>query len=88
MSPEEKARLAIDKKLKDAGWVIQDLREINLSAGLGVAVREYPTDSGEVDYALFIAGEPCGVIEAKKDVEGLAVKKHRYGTLANQGEGD
>lgn len=85
MSPEEKARLAIDKKLKDAGWVIQDLREINLSASLGVAVREYPTDSGEVDYALFIAGEPCGVIEAKKDVEGGRLEVHeaqsnRYAT--------
>jgi len=70
MSPEEKARLKIDENLKLAGWVIQDMKEINLKAGLGVVVREYPTDGGEVDYALFVNGVPCGVIEAKKSEAG------------------
>ena len=36
-------------------------------ASLGVAVREYPTSTGPVDYALFVSGKPVGVIEAKKD---------------------
>ena len=53
MGPEEKARLEIDRKLTQAGWIIQDRKRLNLLAGLGVAVREFPTSTGEVDYALF-----------------------------------
>lgn len=70
MSPEEKARLVIDQKLIQSGWVIQDLNELNLSAALGVAVREFPTSTGEVDYALFIDGIPVGVAEAKRTETG------------------
>lgn len=66
MSPEENARLVIDRKLIEAGWIIQDVKQLNLLAGLGVAVREFPTSTGEVDYALFIEGTPVGVVEAKR----------------------
>ena len=66
MTPEEKARIAIDAKLKQSGWVIQDTRTINFSSSLGVAVREFPTSTGPVDYALFVEGVPVGVVEAKK----------------------
>lgn len=66
MTPEAKARQIIDKKLIQSGWVIQDLRQLNLSAGVGVAVREFPTSTGPADYALFVEGNPIGVIEAKK----------------------
>jgi type I restriction enzyme R subunit len=70
MTPETKARQVIDQKLKLAGWVIQDVKQLNLSAGLGVAVREYPTDAGPADYALFVNRNAVGVIEAKKDTAG------------------
>ena len=70
MTPEQKAREVIDKKLNQAGWVIQDMKQLNLFAGLGVAVREFPTSSGPVDYALFIEAIPVGVIEAKKEEAG------------------
>lgn len=70
MSPEEKARKVIDEKLEKSGWVIQDMNELNLSVALGVAVREFPTSTGEVDYALFIDNMPVGVVEAKKSEEG------------------
>ena len=70
MSPEQKARKHIDDKLVAAGWVIQDLKGINLSAGPGVAVREYPTDTGPADYVLFVNRVAVGVIEAKKDAQG------------------
>ena len=70
MKPEEKSRLTIDKKLIESGWVIQDVKSLNLSVSLGVAVREFPTSTGPVDYALFIEGVPVGVIEAKKTDEG------------------
>lgn len=42
-------------------------------ASLGVAVREYPTSTGPVDYALFVDGKPVGVIEAKKDELGESI---------------
>lgn len=70
MTPEQKAREVIDKKLTQAGWVIQDMKQLNLFAGLGVAVREFPTSTGPVDYALFVDGTPVGVVEAKKDDAG------------------
>lgn len=70
MAPEEKARQIIDKKLIESGWIIQDMNELKPSASLGVAVREYPTASGEMDYALFIDGQPVGVIEAKRQEAG------------------
>ena len=70
MTPEAKARQIIDKKLIQSGWLIQDLRQINLSAGVGIAVREFPTGTGPVDYALFVEGRPVGVLEAKKTDSG------------------
>lgn len=70
MTPETKARQQIDQKLEQAGWVIQDMKQLNLSAGVGIAVREYPTDTGPADYVLFVNREAAGVIEAKKDDAG------------------
>ena len=67
MSPEEKARLAIDQKLIQSGWVIQDMKHLNLFSAIGVAVREFPTSTGEVDYALFIDGTPVGIVEADRE---------------------
>ena len=67
MTPEIKARQLIDHKLEQAGWVIQDMKALNLGASLGVAVREYPTDTGPADYVLFVKRQAVGVIEAKKD---------------------
>jgi len=66
MQPEEQARLTIDKILEQSGWKIQNFKELNLTASLGVAVREFPTDTGPVDYALFVEGDLVGVVEAKK----------------------
>ena len=73
MAPEEKARLVIDEKLRQSGWVIQDMKRLNLSAAPGVAVREFPTSTGEVDYALFIDGNPVGVAEAKREEKGESI---------------
>lgn len=70
MTPESLARIEIDSRLEKAGWVVQDVKQLNLSAGLGVAVREYPTDTGPADYVLFVARKAIGVIEAKKDSAG------------------
>ena len=70
MTPEQRARQAIDRKLGQSGWVIQDMRRLNPLAAIGVAVREFPTSTGPVDYALFVDGVPVGIIEAKKSEAG------------------
>ena len=70
MTPEAKARQVIDQRLSAAGWIVQDLKGLNLGAALGIAVREYPTDSGPVDYVLFVNRQAVGVIEAKRDEAG------------------
>ena len=70
MTPEQKARKVIDEKLIASGWIIQDVKKLNPNAAVGVAVREFPTDTGPVDYALFVNGTPVGVVEAKKSEEG------------------
>ena len=65
VKPEEKAREVIDQLLIDAGWAVQDYKELNLSASLGVAVREFPLKSGFADYMLLVDRRPVGVVEAK-----------------------
>lgn len=70
-NPEQKARDNIDRQLLACGWVIQDKKKINLSAAHGVAVREYQTDAGPADYVLFVDKKPVGLIEAKREEEGV-----------------
>ena len=70
MTPEQRAREVIDRKLLQSGWIIQDVKSLNPMAAMGVAVREFPTSTGEVDYALFVEGVPVGVVEAKKSEAG------------------
>ena len=75
--PEQIARDHIDKQLIASGWVIQDKKQVNLNAGPGVIVRKFNTQDGkELDYALFVDGKPVGVIEAKKEEEGLRLTSH------------
>lgn len=81
MPPEEEARKIIDNLLSKAGWVAQDYTQLNLGAALGVAVREYPTETGPADYMLFVNRKPVGVIEAKpagKTLGGVAEQTERY----------
>jgi len=65
-NPEQKARDNIDAQLEQAGWVVQSKNKLDLSAGLGIAVREFQTDIGPADYVLFVDKRAVGVIEAKK----------------------
>lgn len=53
-APEARARETIDRRLADAGWVVQDHAALNLYAGRGVAVREFPLKTGPADYLLFV----------------------------------
>jgi type I restriction enzyme R subunit len=48
---------------------------------LGVAVREFQTASGPVDYGLFVGRKLCGVIEAKAEgttLSGYSEQAARY----------
>lgn len=65
-NPEQKARDNIDALLKQAGWVVQSAKKIDLNAGAGQAVREYQTDVGPADYVLFVdkkADRPRALIQ-------------------------
>ena len=80
---EAETRKEIDAKLEAAGWKVQDKSRLNLYEKLGVAVREMDTDTGPADYMLFINGEACGIIEAKRegaDLGGVAEQSQRYAT--------
>jgi type I restriction enzyme, R subunit len=79
--PEDKARSLIDRRLVACGWLIQSKADLNLRAGLGVAVREFQTASGPVDYGLFVGRKLCGVIEAKAEgttLSGYSEQAARY----------
>ena len=66
-TPEQAARDKIDEQLFHAGWIVQDNKKIDFSAGLGIAVREYQTSVGPADYILFVDKKPVGVVEAKSE---------------------
>jgi len=65
MRPEDEARQEIDQILISCGWVVQDCAEMDISAGPGVAVREFPLQTGAADYLLYADRQAIGVIEAK-----------------------
>lgn len=67
LTPEQQAREQIDAALLAAGWLIQDRAEMNLSAGPGVAVREFKMASGHgyADYLLFVGGKAVGPMQRR-----------------------
>ena len=75
MKPEEKARQRIDQLLSEAGWVVQDVQELNLGAAPGVAVHEFPLESGYADYMLFV--DPALVSVVVGELRNIKSKYHR-----------
>jgi len=67
LTPEARARRRIDEQLRAAGWEVQDYRKMNPGAARGVAIREFPTPSGPVDYLLYADRQAIGTLEAKKE---------------------
>lgn len=66
MTPEEKARVKIDKQLRTAGWDIVSRNEY--VPGTTSAVKEgLMQGNTESDYLLFIDNKAIAVIEAKKE---------------------
>jgi type I restriction enzyme R subunit len=73
IKPEAAARRTIDAALTAAGWCVQDATAANISAGRGVALREFLLRKGygAADYLLYVDGKAAGVIEAKREGETL-----------------
>ncbi|MGB4360029.1 MAG: hypothetical protein WBJ19_06405, partial [Rhodoferax sp.] len=69
MTPEQQARQNIDALLQQAGWHVCNMANANIHASRGVALREFPLNTGYgfADYLLYIDGKAAGVIEAKKE---------------------
>jgi type I restriction enzyme R subunit len=81
LTPEQKARQQIDAMLVASGWVIQDYKAADFSAGRGIVLREVPLKSGPCDYLLLVDRRPVGVIEAKKEgttLSTVAEQSSRY----------
>ncbi len=83
---EADTRVLIDAKLAAAGWTVDSTR-LRHAAGTrpdsapAIAIGEWPTATGPVDYALFFDGRCVGLIEAKRgrtDVPGVLVQTGRY----------
>lgn len=83
---EADTRLLIDVQLLDMGWeadtkALKHSKGVRPEAGRNLAIAEWPTETGPVDYALF-AGLTCvGVIEAKResvDVPSTLIQAERY----------
>jgi type I restriction enzyme R subunit len=90
---EADTRLIIDAKLRAIGWQA-DTNRLRHALGTrpdpnsAIAVAEWPTESGPVDYALFLKGRCVGVIEAKKvgtDVPSVLEQTKRYARGINLG---
>jgi len=83
---EATTRILIDDQLRAAGWIVDSVN-LRYSAGTrpqpgqAIAISEWPTTSGPVDYALFVEGRCPAVVEAKrgvKDVPGRLGQAKRY----------
>ena len=65
MTPEQEAREEIDDQLHQTGWAVQSADEMDITAARGVAVREFPLETGFADYLLYADAKALGTIEAK-----------------------
>ena len=80
-TPEQHARQKIDELLDAAGWKLQSRDELNLAAGRGVAVREFPLKTGYADYLLFVDRKAIGAVEAKPEgvpLSGIEPQSEKY----------
>ncbi len=81
MKPEEEARKKIDQLLDAAGWKVQAYGQLNLGASLGVAVCDFPLESGIADYLLFVNRRAVGAVEAKPEgttLSGVSEQTMKY----------
>jgi type I restriction enzyme R subunit len=81
-SPEQKARREIDAKLTAAGWMVQDRADLDLTAGRGIAVRNFTMKPGHgfADYLLYLDRKAAGAVEAKAEgaLRGVEPQSAKY----------
>ena len=81
-TPEQKARREIDINLAAAGWLVQSHDEIDLTAGRGIAIREFQMKSGFgfADYLLYLDRKALGAVEAKPSgtLTGVETQSAKY----------
>ena len=81
-TPEQKARRENRRDLTAAGWVVQDKEDLDLTAGRGIAVREFPMKSGFgfADYLLYLHRKALGAVEAKAEgtLTGVEAQSAKY----------
>ena len=81
-TPEQRARREIDRSLTAAGWLVQSADDLDLTAGRGVAVREFQMKSGFgfADYLLYLDRKALGAIEAKPEgtLSGVEPQSAKY----------
>src|SRR3984893_9218539 len=81
-TPEQKARRDIDTKLASAGWEVQNGEDLDLTAGRGVAVRNFTMKPGFgfADYLLYVDRKAAGAIEAKAEgtLTGVEAQSAKY----------
>ncbi|WP_437296232.1 type I restriction-modification system endonuclease [Sorangium sp. So ce426] len=93
---EAATRRLIDKQLRDAGWEADSeqlhyRRGTRPQKGKNLAIAEWPTETGPVDYALFVGLEAFAVVEAKKmsvDVANVLKQQTTRYSRGFQVEGD
>lgn len=61
LTPEQEARRRVDGLLEAAGWSVQSRERANPDASGGVAVADFPRDTGFADYVLFMDRRLIGV---------------------------
>jgi type I restriction enzyme R subunit len=81
-TPEQKARREIDAQLLASGWIVQDRADVDLTAGRGIAVREFPMKPGFgfADYLLYVDRKALGAVEAKAEgtLTGVEAQSAKY----------
>jgi len=83
---EAETREKIDSQLRAVGWeadtvVLRWSKGTRPSKGRNLAIAEWPTESGPVDYVLFAGLTPIAIVEAKresKNVRGVIQQAKRY----------
>ena len=77
LAAEQRARVLIDRQLVDAGWSVQDKKDLNLFAAQGVACREVVMKQGHgrADYLLYV----CLLYTSGIDVDGWGLQAGQAG---------
>jgi len=81
-TPEQRARREIDANLTEAGWIVQNRDELDLTAGRGIAVNNFSMKFGFgfADYMLYLDRKAVGAVEAKAvgTLSGVEAQSAKY----------